>query len=266
MTVDAEALDMLLTRPAGRVPVPGWIRTYAPRTVSGDKVAGLRGLPELTVVEAEGPRAILRRSDFLESLERQHSRTPGAAKILFVFKDRHSDVDARRMSDVLSHFSRLTDIEFARGSRQAAFALQEVIAKIWASRSRGAAAEPDDDPLGRSKSVIAATAPLRAASGRLSARRVAAVFGLSVAELARVLGKSRQALAKTDDAESSQAGLSSFARIARLRAVLPDDDFRAWLHLPNEELEGRTPSVVIRHGNPEVVADLAEDMLSGSPA
>jgi hypothetical protein len=218
------------------------------------------------VVEADGPRAILRRSDFLDSLERQHSRTPGAAKILFVFKDRRSDVDARRMSDVLSHFSRLTDIEFARGSHQAAFALQEVIAKIWVSRSRAADAGAADDPLGRLKGVIAATASLRAESGRLSARRVADTFGLPVAELARLLGKSRQALAKTDDADSSQAGLAPFARIARLRAVLSDEDFRAWLHLPNAELDGGTPLDVIREGKAAIVADLAEDMLSGSPA
>ena len=266
MMIDSQSFELLLTRPSGRVPVPSWMREYSPRTVAGDQVAALHGLPDLTVVQAEGPRTILKRADFLDSLAHQHARSPSAAKILFVFRDKGSPADARRMTDVLGHFSRLADIEFARGSRQAAFAVQEVIAKIWASRNRAGDARRADDPVGRLKSVIAATAPLRAGSGRLSARKIAEVFGLPVADLARLLGKSRQAVAKTDDAESSQAGLAPFARIARLRAVLPDADFRAWLHLPNPELDDRPPWSVIRDGRVEVVADLADDMLSGSPA
>ncbi|HEX9731754.1 MAG TPA: hypothetical protein VGG06_07165 [Thermoanaerobaculia bacterium] len=41
---------------------------------------------------------------------------------------------------------------------------------------------------------------------------------------------------------------------------------RAWLRTPNELLDGRSPWAVIRDGNVESVAELAEDMLSGSPA
>ena len=122
------------------------------------------------------------------------------------------------------------------------------------------------NPLGKLARVISATSDLRAGSGRLSAKRIAAAFGLSVAELAKQLGRSRQAVSKTDDAESIQEGLAPFARVARLRAVLAGEDFRAWLHLPNEQLDGRSPSAVIREGGVEAVAELAEDMLSGSPA
>jgi uncharacterized protein (DUF2384 family) len=48
--------------------------------------------------------------------------------------------------------------------------------------------------------------------------------------------------------------------------VLSDEDLRAWLRTPNELLDGRSPWAVIRDGNVESVAELAEDMLSGSPA
>jgi hypothetical protein len=123
-----------------------------------------------------------------------------------------------------------------------------------------------DDLLGRLKSTIAATADLRAASGRLSARRVAEAFGLTLAQLAAAIGKARQTVWKTDDAEALQPRLFPFERIARLRAGLSESDFRSWLNMPNEQLDERTPIDVVRSGKAEVVADLAEDMLTGSPS
>ena len=122
------------------------------------------------------------------------------------------------------------------------------------------------DPLGQLKSTIAATADLRAASGRLSARRVAEAFGLTLSQLAAGIGKARQTVWKTDDAEALQPRLFPFERIARLRAVLSDADFRSWLNMPNDQLDDRTPIELVRNGKAEVVADLAEDMLSGSPS
>lgn len=261
-----EHLDVLLTGPRSRVPVPVWIRPYSPKTVAGDDVERLHSLPDLTVVEAEGPGAVLRREGFLSSLAKQHSRTPHPSMILFVFKAGKLDPDAKTLSDVLAFFQRFTDVEFARGAKQAEFAVQQVQAKLRLSRSRAARLRTRPNPLGHLEREISATSDLRATSGRLSAQRVAKVFGLSVAELAKLLGRSRQAVSKTDDAESIQPGLAPFARCARLLAVLPSEDFRAWLHLPNEQLEGQTPSAIIREGGVETVAELAEDMLSGSPA
>lgn len=259
--------DVLLTSLGAQVAVPAWMRPFSPRTVVGSKVKALHGLPALTVVEAREPRAILRRDGFLDSLARQQLRTPGRARILFVFDTQAPRVDAERLSDVLAHFSRHGDVEFARGAKQAELVLQSALAKIFVDRSRTEKAEPVvADPIGEIKEVIAATAPLRAGSGRLSARAVARTFGLSVAELAKLLGRSRQALSKTDDAESIQPALTAFARAARLRAVLPDDDFRAWLHMPNAQLDERQPIELIRDGRVEVIADLAENMLTGNPA
>ncbi len=266
MNTKEEHLDVLLTSPGTRVPIPVWIRPYSPKTVAGDEVRRLPSLPDLTVVEADGPGAVLRRGGFLSSLAAQHSRTPSPSMILFVFKAGRLELDAKKLSDVLVFFRRLTDVEFARGAEQAAFAFQQVVAKLVLLRSRADRADGGADALGELAGVIAATSDLRAGSGRLSAQRVAASFGLSVSELAKQLGRSRQALSKTDDAKSIQEGLAPFARIARLLAVLSGKDFRAWLHLPNGQLDGRAPSAVIRDGGVQPVAELAEDMLSGSPA
>jgi len=60
--------------------------------------------------------------------------------------------------------------------------------------------------------------------------------------------------------------LQPFERVARVRAVLSQNDFRKWLHLANDQLDGRTPLEAIRHGKVAVVADLVEDMLTGSPS
>lgn len=123
-----------------------------------------------------------------------------------------------------------------------------------------------DDPLRRLKSTIAATADLRAASGRLSARRVAEAFGLTLAQLAAAVGKARQTVWKTDDAEALQPRLFAFERTARLRTVLSESDFRSWLNMPNEQLGDHTPIELIRDGKADTVADLAEDMLTGNPS
>jgi hypothetical protein len=150
--------------------------------------------------------------------------------------------------------------------KEAASAVEEAFAKVLPSREGVEVRQPTHpDPLGRIKGVLAATAGLRSESGRLSAQRIARVFDLSVAEVARLVGRSRQAVSKTDDAESMQEGLLPFARIARLRAVLSERDFRIWLNLPNDQLGGQSPRAAIRGGYTEAVADLADDMLTGSP-
>jgi hypothetical protein len=88
-----------------------------------------------------------------------------------------------------------------------------------------------------------------------------------VSRVARWLGRTRQALSKAPDADSLQNQLRHFERIARLRAVLDDpEDFRKWLRIANTELEGRTPLQLLDEGRWEVLADLVEDMLTGSPS
>src|SRR6266849_1810549 len=125
-------------------------------------------------------------------------------------------------------------------------ALERVFAKLCANLQKVVSQALHMDPLGEVKSVIAATADLRAPSGRLSAQKISEALGLSGAELARPIGRKRQTVAKTDDAKSLQAALWPFERIARLRSVLPTADFRSWLNMPNEQLDELSPLDVIR--------------------
>jgi transcriptional regulator with XRE-family HTH domain len=253
---------ILLTGPAQRNSVPHWMRRFSPRVVATENVRSLSRLPELTVVRAEAPAAILALQPFLKSLATRIRQTPRPAKILFVFDATDSVVDPAKLFEVLTFFDRPADIEFVRLPGDVHFRLDEAVAKIWAEQE--AERDPNADPLSRIKSVIAATADLRMASGRLSAQKVARAFGLSLAELASLLGRSRQAVSKTGDAESLQPGLAPFERIARLGAALSRSNFLRWLRMPNEQLEGRSPLEAIRDGSVTVIADLAEDMLTGN--
>jgi hypothetical protein len=123
------------------------------------------------------------------------------------------------------------------------------------------------DPLGDVRSVIKAGRTLRVASGRLDAGKVAEVFGISLAELARQIGESKQRICKTPDSEALQSLLRPYERIARLRTVLPDADFKAWLNTPNEHLEDKdAPIAYLKAGAQEPLADFAENMLTGATA
>ena len=137
----------------------------------------------------------------------------------------------------------------------------EAVAKYVAERE-----EAFPDPLAEAQEVIDATAALLAPSGRLSAYAIAELFGLKKARMAELLGRSPQALAKTPDAPTIQDALRHFERIARLRAVFPDDRFRAWLLRKNRHLEDHSPMELIGTGRAAIVADLVESMLTGTPS
>jgi transcriptional regulator with XRE-family HTH domain len=254
---------ILLTGPAQKSSVPHWMRRFSPRVVATENVRSLSRLPELTVVRAEAPAAILALQPFLRSLANGIRQTPRPAKILFVFDGADSGVDPAKLFEVLTYFDRPADIEFIRLPGDVHFRLDETVAKIWAEQD--AERGPVADPLREIRSVIAATADLRTASGRLSAQQVAKAFGLSLAELAGLLGRSRQAVSKTGDAESLQPDLAPFERIARLGAALSRSNFLRWLRMPNEQLKGLSPLDAIRDGHLAEIADLAEDMLTGNP-
>lgn len=116
------------------------------------------------------------------------------------------------------------------------------------------------------QAVIQATADLRTQGGNLSAQAVADAFGVSLNQLAGWLGRTRQALSKTPDADSLQDGLAAFEQVARLRTVLAPDAFRKWLRMPNGQLDGVKPLDLLATGRERaIVAGLVEDMLTGMP-
>src|SRR5580765_2305081 len=69
---------------------------------------------------------------------------------------------------------------------------------------------PRPSPLDQVKQVVESTQDLRVPSGNISAEIVAKVYGISVSELAGWLGKSRQTVNKTPDADSLQLALNFF--------------------------------------------------------
>ena len=85
-------------------------------------------------------------------------------------------------------------------------------------------------------------------------------------QLAGWLGRSRQALAKTPAADSLQNELAFFERVARLRAVVPQERFLKWLRTPHHQLDGKTPLELLADGERQVVVDFVEDMLTGAPS
>ena len=133
--------------------------------------------------------------------------------------------------------------------------------------ARGAnrqAAPPRPSPLGQVEGVMAATADLRVANGNLSADRVAKSFGVSLSQLASWLGRSRQALTKTPDANSVQNELGFFEHVARMRVVVPDAEFRKWLRMPNELLSNKSPLDLMAKGEWQLMADYVDDALTGA--
>ena len=150
--------------------------------------------------------------------------------------------------------------------------VEQALSGGLAPRPAGAKKEKDPlpprpSPLDTIKQVLDATADLRTRDGNLSADCVAVLYGISLSQLAKWLGKSRQAVTKTPDAESLQPALAWFERVARLRAVIKTDDaFRKWLRTDSDLLDGKKPLALMATGKWQVVADLVDDMLTGAPA
>jgi len=125
---------------------------------------------------------------------------------------------------------------------------------------------PQSSPLDEVQELLTATQDLRVANGNLSATAIARAFGISVNELAGWLGRSRQSLTKTPDADSLQNELAFFERVARLRVVVPQHRFLKWLRMPNPHLDSKSPLELLGNGERQVVVDLVEDMLTGAPS
>jgi hypothetical protein len=260
----------MVTTPSGETTIPAPLRRYRPKLARAAEVRNLRRLPELTVVWTKEIDALLSHRTFLRMLAERLTATPAPSKIVFLFQTKipktNERENAEKLIELFGYFTRPFDLEVAQGIQAGEDAFSEAVAKIVATRQLTTEKTERPDHLGKLKKVIEGTADLRAKSGKLSANQVASVFGLSVAELAALVGRSRQTASKTPEADSLQPLLQPFERVARVRAVLGQNNFPKWLHLVNDELDGQTPFEVIRQGKVVAVADLVEDMLTGSPS
>ena len=103
-------------------------------------------------------------------------------------------------------------------------------------------------------------------SGRLNASSIAHFFGLTVAEVARLIDRPVSTVHKTPDAPSLQSALLAFERAAAmlLRLGGSEEAARFWLNVPNHELSDRCPIDVIHERKIEVLVDLLEDAWPGA--
>ncbi len=85
--------------------------------------------------------------------------------------------------------------------------------------------------------------------------------------LARILGRSPQAILKAPDAESLQDQLFVFVRIATLLMSLfgSAHKSRIWLNAPNPDLDKKRPIELLERGKAEIIAALLEDAVLGHP-
>jgi hypothetical protein len=136
---------------------------------------------------------------------------------------------------------------------------------------RGQFAAPLDpparkSPLDQMKAVMESTSDLREANGNLSAARMARLFGVSLGQLAGWLGRTKQAVSKTPDADSLQEPLGYFERVARLRMITNGDpNFRKWLRTSHELLDNAPPLELLAKREWQTLADYVENILTGNP-
>ncbi|MEJ2086045.1 MAG: hypothetical protein P8Y44_10275 [Acidobacteriota bacterium] len=109
-------------------------------------------------------------------------------------------------------------------------------------------------------------------SGRLDAKRIAAVLDLPVSRIAEIVGVTKQALSQTPDSKKIQPALFPFEKITRAMIFADSDieQFRYWLQSPSNDLPAldgahMSPHQIIERGHPEVVAALVENRLAGQP-
>ncbi len=241
----------------------GWRRA----TAAWPKVRARTSLPDLTVVDMGSDTSAGSLKIYIRELAAKQEATSRAAFLVLAFS-RSRPAAAAKVADVLRPFSRPERVEITwSASPEKLKAIVEAIEpKLEILREVEAEkASPRPSSLDRLEKVLATTRDLRAGNGNLSAHRIADLYGISLSELGRWLGRSRQSLNKTPEAESLQGTLAFLERIARIRVRLSDVDFRKWLRVPNSLLDGKRPLDLLAEGEWQVLADFVDDLLTGSP-
>ncbi len=104
--------------------------------------------------------------------------------------------------------------------------------------------------------------------GRLDANAVAAFFGLTTAELARLLNRGVSTVHKTPTSQTLQESLRPFESIASglLRLTGSKQTAKMWLHASNPALDGHAPVELLRLGKIRELAEFVQDLHEGRPA
>lgn len=283
MSTAIESLPIQFASLRGKAHIPAWAKVWNVSTTTLEKIQATEVKPRIVVIQSRAPAELMERGQYLPSWSKA---TAAANPYVVVVFAQPTKCTAYELAEVLKLFPGTPQVEIANGMAHLKESLTQSIAKylvyggepkdvIITKRKKVVLAPVEPSPtapkaatdaLGEAREIIAALRPLLAPSGRLSAPKVAALFDLSTAGLGRLIGTSRQALAKTPDSAAIQGHLRPFERVARLRAILSKADFRAWLNRANQHLDDQTPMQIIESGRAGVVADLVESMLTGTPS
>lgn len=249
------------------------------------QIDGLAEAPDVTLVELDYGTPPARLEAMMPSLAGLQARTGSRAYVLFSFREKEKSAlrtaEARRelwtallerIGQSLAAFPNpeRVNVSVTGNPGDLSLELEHLRTKLdlppKTVETPQTAGGPRLSALDQVQEVIRATEDLRVGNGNLSAQAVAEAFGISLNQLAGWLGRSRQALSKTPDADSLQGKLGYFERVARLRAVVPPKSFLKWLRMPRRDLENKTPLQLLAAGEGQAVADLVDDMLTGAPS
>ena len=245
------ALSDRLQRPreAPSLPEDDWQM----RLTSWAEIQRWSRLPTATVILLEGREDAEAFQQTVFRLAQHQRKTPLEGYVVLAFASR-TLFGKTWVDRLLAEFPEPDRVELSLETASLASIMTTVAAKVRAKRNRF-------------RHDLVPNADLRGSHGRLAADRIARLFGLSVSALAEALGESRQRLSQNPDGEALQEALGSLERIARLRAVLPDDaGFRRWLRTPVKMLQSQAPLHWVQQGRSLEVAEYVEDLLSGNPS
>ena len=236
-----------------------------------DQLRDRDSLPDLTVVDVPWQLSVHALRLFANTLAEKQGSSRTASFLILKFQWPKGP-EKPTLVRFLRAFRRLDRIQvYLRPKREVLKAAVDAIGPtIDLLRSSVTEEENDREPpqpsvLDKMQKVLDVTKNLRTEGGSLSAKLIADLYNVPQAELANWLGRTKQSVFKTPDADSLQNSLEYFERIACLRIALSDEDFRKWLRMPNELLDGETPIELIARGKWQLVADFVADMITGSP-
>lgn len=245
-----------LTTP-GRV--PPWASRWKPKRTTVDELCQEHPLAGVLVVSTSGLPDMTRERVRLAALAEHVLKAVHPVRVVLNFKKGGHTTD--ELFEAFKLFRGATSrLEVADGDELLEKSLNEAMAKYRIEDE-----ERGPDPLAQAREVIAVTESLLSDKGRLDAKAVADALGIPWTRLAVLLGSTKQTVGKTPDSPALQGPLRPYEQIARLRAVLPEKGVLAWMQRPNVHLDDNTPLQIIESGRAEVVADLVESMLTGTP-
>ncbi len=242
--------------------IPRWAKGFDARRATAEEVTELEHLPAIIVLAAGGTRDLTNHRVTVEKLCKRLQTTQRPCKIVLSLAGAKRTRPEALVAVLRTLFlDVVSNVEISIGKEALQSNVYEALAKYMVEMD---ARHPD--PLSSALEVQETRERLlNKDSGRLDARKVAQELGMKPGSLAKLIGKLRATVNKTPDASGLQELLRPYERILRLRAVMPQERFLAWLEAPNPHLDDLTPRSLINEGRAEVVADLVEDALTGQP-